>query len=144
MKQLLVITLSLLVIATSHAQDNTTPKELVATKDTLLIKRGDKLLFEASLNEAQNLVFTQVLTITDSAKTVRIELDFSDGLGAMLKIFNPFKQQLVYKAELYNYKKREFVETSTIPVYPGISSFETWPYKIEIIQLSGFKLSGGR
>jgi hypothetical protein len=58
----------------------------------------------------------------------------------MLKIQNPFSKQLIYMAALYAYKKKIYIETSTVPVYPKISSYETWPYKIDRLRLTGFIL----
>ena len=119
-----------------HAQDDT-----VAPLDTLTINLKDRLFFEVEQGANNQLTFTKVDEIKNVDKTITIESVFTEGSGTMLKIFNPFKKQLVYKAELYSFKNKEFIETSTVPVYPGISSFETWPYRIERMRLTGFMLT---
>ncbi len=37
-------------------------------------------------------------------------------------------------------KGDNYVETSIVPVFPGIFSMEMWPYKIESIILSDFEI----
>jgi hypothetical protein len=108
--------------------------------DTLLINKNDSRFFEAAYDSKNIIRLREVLNITDSSKTISIQCTFSNGSGTILKIFNPFAEQLVYKAELYSYKKKDYLETSTVPVFPKIISYETWPYKIDQIRLSGFKL----
>jgi hypothetical protein len=117
-----------------------TDSNLTPKIDTILVNRNDKRYFEAEYDSKNILKFKEVSGILDSAKTLSIELTFGDAMGTMLKIFNPFSEKLVYKAELYSYKKKDYLETSTVPVFPKISSFETWPYKIDQIRLTGFKI----
>lgn len=109
--------------------------------DTLIINRNDNRFFEAEYDLTSTLKFKEVSTILDSSKTVSIELTFNEGSGAMLKIYNPFSDKLVYKAELYSYKKKDYLETSTVPIFSKLSSFEIWPYKIDRIRLTGFILT---
>jgi hypothetical protein len=128
------------ILSLMYCQAQTNEKTDSRYVDTLQINVKDKRFFEAERNTDNTLRFKEVREITDSSKTLTIELTYSNGAGAMLKILNPFSEQLVYKAELYSYKKKDYLETSTIPVYPKLSSFETWPYKIDQIRLTGFKL----
>ena len=109
--------------------------------DTLIINRNDNRFFEAEYDLTSTLKFKEVSTILDSSKTVSIGLTFNEGSGAMLKIYNPFSDKLVYKAELYSYKKKDYLETSTVPIFSKLSSFEIWPYKIDRIRLTGFMLT---
>jgi hypothetical protein len=138
MKSIFFILFSTLILEPCLAQSGSIA---IVKKDTLHINLGDKLFFQVETNPENKLSFRQIESVSDSSRTVSIELTYTEGAGTMLKIFNPFAKMLIYKAELYSYKKKEFVATSTVPVYPGISSFETWPYKINLIQLSGFKLT---
>ncbi len=107
--------------------------------DTLQISRNDNRYFEAEYDSKNILRFKEVPGIADSSKTLSIQFTGSES-GTMLKIFNPFSEQLMYKAELYSYKKKDYIPTSTIPVYPKLISYETWPYKIDKIRLTGFRL----
>ena len=108
--------------------------------DTLYININDKLLFEVEVDSANHLSFKKAGTNAISSKTISIELSFNQGAGAMLKIQNPFPKELSYKCELYAYKKKEYLETSTIPIRANLGAFETWPYKIDKMRLTGFVL----
>ncbi|MFN8306950.1 MAG: hypothetical protein U0T79_09265 [Ferruginibacter sp.] len=140
MKHIFLSLLQISIFAVCSGQVNESQNTKDPLKDTVQVKMGQKLLFKAEVNASKNLQFSQIADITDSTKCVTIDLIFTEGIGTMLKIYNPFTEQMVYKAELYSYKKKDFVVTSTVPVFPRISSYETWPFRIELIQLSGFKL----
>ena len=132
MKQLLFIFSMLLSSIFCNGQTNA---------DTLYINLNDKLFFEASMDSSNHLKLKKADTNDNSANTISISLTFSQGAGAFLKIQNPFSKALVYKAELYSFKKKDYLETSTIPVSPKLSSFETWPYRIDKMRLTGFILT---
>jgi hypothetical protein len=138
-----VITILVCTLFTISAEAQATGKS-EHKMDTLIINRNDDRYFEAEYNLDSTLKFKEVSTILDSSKTISIKLTFNEGAGAMLYIHNPFSEQLVYKAELYSYKKKDYLETSTVPVFAKLSSFETWPYKIDQIQLTGFRLTKER
>ena len=108
--------------------------------DTIIIYLKEKLLFEARLDADSNLILTKVDTVSNKEKTISIELKYANSLGGSLVINNPFPKTLHYKAELYSYMKRDYNQTSVTPVFPNVSSYETWPYKIDKIRLSGFTL----
>lgn len=141
MKYLIAIFLTASSFTFTTAQSQDTTAQIIETTDTLYLSINEKLFFEAKADANHHLSFKAVKDITAKEKTITIELTFTSGSGAFLKIFNPFSEQLTYKAELYSYKKKDYVETTTVPVYPKISSFETWPYKIDKIRLTGFVLS---
>jgi hypothetical protein len=44
-----------------------------------------------------------------------------------LKVKNPFKQQLTYKAQIYLFKQQKWVDTDVYPVEPGLFGIEIWP-----------------
>ncbi len=108
--------------------------------DTILLNRNDNRYFEADYDSKNKISFREVNTVLDSARTIMIELSYNNETGTMLKISNPFSKHLIYKAELYAFRKDEYIETSTVPVFPRISSYETWPYKIDRIRLTSFRL----
>ena len=108
--------------------------------DTLYINMNDNLVFEAEVDSTNHLIFKKADANANNAKTITIELTFTQGAGTFLKIHNPFSKELSYKCELYAYKKKEYLETSTIPIRPTLGAFETWPYKIDKMRLTGFVL----
>lgn len=118
MKKLVIILACSLFTICTNAQ---IPEQSQLKLDSLIIKRNDNRFFEAEYDLTNTLKFKEVSTISDSSKTVSINLTFNSGSGTMLKIYNPFSEQLTYKAELYSYKKKDYIETSTVPVFSKIS-----------------------
>ena len=108
--------------------------------DTIYLNLNDKLLIEAYLDSSNHISFKKVDVAMNVEKTMSIELKYGSDMGAMMVLKNPFPKKLHYKAELYSYKKKDYVETSVIPVHPNLVSYETWPYKIDKIRLTGFTL----
>jgi hypothetical protein len=60
--------------------------------------------------------------------------------GTMLQVENKFDKNLYYKAEMHLTSKKKRAYTSVVPVIAGKVSFESWPYMIEELALSGFEL----
>ena len=60
--------------------------------------------------------------------------------GTMLKVENKFDRNLYYKAEMHLLSKNKRANTSVVPVMAGKVSFESWPFVIEELALSGFEL----
>lgn len=59
--------------------------------------------------------------------------------GMLLKIENPFKKQLEYKATIFLMKYNKWAPTNVLPIQQKLSSFETWPDIIVTIALTGWK-----
>jgi hypothetical protein len=53
----------------------------------------------------------------------------------MLKVFNPFKEELSYNANIYPLQHKQWIKTSIYPVAGGLSGFESWPDIIISISL---------
>jgi len=53
----------------------------------------------------------------------------------MLKVVNPFKQQLVYNATIFLMQQKKWVVTDVYPVEAELTSYETWPDIITSIGL---------
>ena len=136
MKHSLIAFLSILGFMYCQGQSN----DLNIKFDTIQINLNERLLFKVGVDSSDHLTFSKVNGFIDSTTIMSIELTYNGAAGTILKLNNPFSKEIVYKAELYSHKKKKFLETSTVPIFPGISSYETWPYKIDTIQLSGFKL----
>lgn len=82
---------------------------------------------------------TVTLPLPDGKQT-EISLEFSKiGSGVMLHVENPSKFLLTYKAVICLTKLKHCEKTSTIPVRPGLSSFEGWPPGGDVVILSDFK-----
>lgn len=140
MKTILITSLTILLFTFCNGQSTSSDD---TKQDTLIINLNDELLFESSFDSNNNLFFKKVEAIINDSTTVSIELTYDEEAGSMLKVKNPFLKSMYYKAELYSYKKKDYVKTSTIPVYPKNSAYENWPYKINKIRLTGFVLNDG-
>lgn len=57
----------------------------------------------------------------------------------ILKVRNPFKQDLKYDAVIRVMNAQEWVSTSIIPVKAGLIGFEMWPDVIVSIALAEWK-----
>jgi hypothetical protein len=85
---------------------------------------------------------TAVPVVKDPAKTITISFS-QDKKGnvhelMMLKIENPFRYQLIYKALIFPYQQKRWVKTDVLPVEPKLSAYETWPNIIISIALRGW------
>jgi hypothetical protein len=130
-----VIITSLIILSCLFCQAQSKSKP-----DTIIIYLSEKLLFEAKLDADSNLMLTKVDVLANKEITISIELTYGNSLGGSLVINNPFPKPLRYKAELYSYMKGAYNQTSVAPAFPNVNSYETWPYKIDKIRLSGFTL----
>jgi hypothetical protein len=104
---------------------------------------GDKIFVEATQEGKIFKDFKMVDVITDSSKTIIIEFkydNFGSEKASLLRVSNPFENILNYKAKIKPISKSKYSETSIEPVFPKIFSMEMWPYKIESIILSDFKI----
>lgn len=135
------ITLAITLTAVfSYGQIGNLPDSSIVKMDTLIIKLGDKLFFAGDLDSNDNIKFRKVDQSFDPTKNVSIELSFSRSFGTVLTIKNPFDKKLVYKAELCSLKENTFIETDVYPIHPKIGTKEMWPFSIEAIRLTNFKL----
>lgn len=119
-------------VNTSFSNDSST-----VNTDTVLIKLDAKLFLVYTTDEQ----FKLIGQIKDSLMTVRLKLTYNNSMGTILEINNPFNKVLTYKAFLYNYKKKKYIETNVYPVREAMGSYEMWPYKLDQILLTDFKLS---
>jgi hypothetical protein len=110
----------------------------------LQIYPGDNLLIEATIN-ADTITSMKVVKENRNPKNT-IEISFDQEVEAkvhkmmMLKIKNPFEQELSYDAIMYVVGKDTWLKTSTIPIKPGLTNFETWPNVIISLGLSNWEL----
>jgi len=57
----------------------------------------------------------------------------------ILKVVNPFREDLQYKALIFLMEHNKWVETNILPVNAENTSFEAWPDIIVTITLSDWK-----
>jgi hypothetical protein len=146
MKNLLLFLIITCFITSINAQDIAKVKKeenkfIYGSAIKLFI--GDKILVETKLDNNMLSDFKIVNAISDSSRTMIIEFTYEKLGGqksSLLKVSNPFDKIVKYKAKMQLTGKNSYFETSVVPVHPKIYSMETWPYKIECIILTDFKL----
>jgi hypothetical protein len=109
---------------------------------------GETLFIEAEVVDDVVISLTVVKEVINQSKTIVVEFNQINNRNnsrihenMMLKIINPFNKNLEYKANVYLIKyDRWWVNTSTIPVRAGLTSYESWPDIIGVIVLYDFML----
>ena len=78
----------------------------------------------------------------DSRKVISVRFSQNDEepYGMMLVVKNPFERYLRYEAFLAVPNRDGFAYTSSCPVGPGMSTFESWPHPISHIVLTNIHL----
>ncbi|MFD2144104.1 hypothetical protein [Mucilaginibacter antarcticus] len=109
---------------------------------------GDDVLVEVDLEKDSLINFKIVPTIMNKEKTMRFTF-FQSYEGnihkeMILKVYNPFSKNLVYKAHISIINTDGWKSTSIAPVLPKLLSYELWPDIIGSILLQGFKLESAK
>ena len=79
-------------------------------------------------------------------RTIEIQLaqdrDLGDGLGMLLVVRNPFARPLRYNLSMMPLDEEEMHRTSSCPVVPRGSAFESWPFPVFVIAVANLKFLG--
>jgi hypothetical protein len=96
----------------------------------LQIYTGEKLFIEVETLGNKITAMKVVKNNVNPTKTIEIELKqevkekASESL--MLKIKNPFKKTIKYKAMMFIVGQDKWIPTNVLPIEPELSSFELW------------------
>ena len=107
--------------------------------NVLFVSPGDKIGVDLA-----GAVDGTTLSVTESPapKKANLVLTFKQEKGMMLfTIQNRTKYWLTYEAGIKTPKRDGLYKTSVMPVGPGLSSFESWPYPIDQLALKNFTFS---
>jgi hypothetical protein len=117
-------------------------QENVAKPDTVLIHPGETL-YVTFQRTGDSLTLAHIGKVADKAAQLIFTMaPFKEIHGTSLKVENKFDKNLCYEAEMHLLSKNKRANTSVVPVIAGKFSFESWPYVIEELALSGFELKG--
>ena len=119
----------------SFAQDNN-------ATDSLTVKLNSTIYLEYIPNDTTDGFFKLVDSLSNSTKAIRVKLTAKAAMGSVLEIFNPYETPFVYKAFLFNFKKKKYLEANVYPVQPKMGVREMWPFPIENILIKQFKMEG--
>jgi len=113
-------------------------------ENVLQIYPGEKLLIEVKIKKKEFISMKVVKKNLNPEKT--IEMEFIQNTkdkkseSMMLKVVNPFKKELEYKAMMFDVGNNQWIHTSIIPVQPKLTGYETLTDVIITIVLSDWKL----
>jgi hypothetical protein len=120
------------------------PSPFVVGPQVLQLFPGDTVLIEMELS---NGVITSIKSVKENKnpdKTLEISFiqntDNNVHSNMMLKVKNPFKQDLTYSALIRIMNSGKWAETSIMPVKAGLIGIEMWPDVIVSIALNEWKL----
>ncbi len=117
-------------------------QENIEKPDTVLIHSGETL-YVTFQRAGDSLMFVHVSKAADKAAQLVLKMSpLKEIHGTMLQVQNKFDKNLHYKAEIRLLSKNKRANTSVVPVIAGKVSFESWPYVIEELALSGFEIKG--
>jgi hypothetical protein len=115
-------------------------QQSVPKPTTVLIHPGETL-YVTFQRTGDSLMLDHVGT--DADKTAQLILKMAplkEIHGVTLNVQNDFDKTLHYRAEMHSLSKNKKASTTVVPVRPGKFSFESWPFTIEELELSGFEL----
>lgn len=136
MRSLFLFTFCFVLSLSSISQDN-------EALDSIVVQSNTQIYLEHIPSDTSAGYFKWIEDVSDSAKitkAIRIKFGTKPAMGSVLEIFNPYDVPFVYKAFLYNFKKKKYLESKVYPVQPKMGVREMWPFPIESILLKQFKL----
>ena len=117
-------------------------QENIEKPDAVLIHPGETV-YVTFQRTGDSLTLAHVTKDADKAAQLVFKMGpLKEIHGTMLQVQNRFDKNLYYKAEMRLVSKNKKANTSVVPVIAGKVSFESWPYVIEELALSGFELRG--
>lgn len=115
----------------------------VLPNSTVQLYPGEIVNFEIEQENGVIKNMTAVKEIKNPAKTITISFTQSVKKKVhelmMLKVTNPFANDLIYSANIFLLNQKKWVGTNVYPVGAGIAAFETWPDVIISIGLGNWK-----
>lgn len=110
----------------------------------LQIYPGESLFIEVEKEKKEIISMKAVKENLNPEQTIEIKLTQNvkdrKSESMMLKIVNPFKQDLEYKAMMFIVGQDKWINTNVLPVGAKLSGFETWSDVIITLVLTEWKL----
>ena len=132
-------TLSMPVEKNSYYESHINSSPFIVGPNILQLFPGETVFLEI---EHKNGKITNIKSVKENKNPDRtVEIKFYQNangnthVSMMLKVKNPFKQNLLYDAAIRLMKSEKWVETSIIPVSAGLFGIEMWPDVIVSIAL---------
>lgn len=104
------------------------------------IVAGQTIFIEAEVEGNVLTKLTSVDKVRAPAKTFTAKLEQIEGKAMMLVVTNPFSKTLKFNMGMMPLDSERLLKTSSCPISPGTSSYETWPYPIFQVVLANARL----
>ncbi len=104
---------------------------------------GERILVEADVRDGRLVHLKRVEKTEHPDQTLEIEFSQNQERKSpfmILQISNPFSKLLTYEAGIQPLGRQSFARTSTLPVQPGLTNYESWPEPLTRIVLKNFRL----
>ncbi len=108
--------------------------------DSIVVKANTQIYLVHLPCDTTAGTFKIMDSIDEGAKAIRIKFGTKPAMGSVLEIFNPYEFPFAYKAFVYNFKKKKYIDAGVHPVQPKMGTRETWPFPTEYILIKEFKL----
>ena len=113
-------------------------------ENVLQLYSGEKLFIEVEIKKKEIISMKVVKENLNPEKTIEIELSQNvkdrKNVSMMLKIVNPFKKDLEYKAMMFIVGHNQWINTNVLSVKSKLTGYETWSDVIITLVLSEWKL----
>lgn len=121
-----------------------TPLPVVQGGSLVSIFPGEVIYLEAEEWDTGLKNIRVVEKIADPKRTMTLKFeqtgpDRSGKYLMLLKINNPFSKSIKYHAGLMHIDNDNIFKTSSCPIMPGQTSYESWPYPVFQLVLNDFK-----
>jgi hypothetical protein len=134
--------LSVVVNKNSIYEEDLNESTYVKPDNTVQIYPGESVFLEVVQENGiiKRLIAVQENKYPENTIIISFTQNTKDGVHEMmmLKVQNPFKQQLIYEALMYVMNGKKWVSTDVLPVEPGLFGYETWPDVITSIALTNW------
>ena len=136
--------LTVMVDSTAAYVDSIKPGPFIQGPNILQIYPGEKVYLEVEEIKDAIVRLVAVAANKNPLRTLEISL-VQNAKGRvhesmMLKVVNPFKKDLIYRASAFFYEPKKWASTSVLPVSAGLASYESWSDIIITIALYDWKL----
>jgi len=136
-------TLKLLINEDNYYETPVPKSAYILPENTIQIYPGEKILIEL---ETENNKITSMKAVNENKYPLKtIEISFlqiteeKEHKNMMLKITNPFPNELSYTANIFLMEQEKWVNSKVIPIKPNKTTYEIWPDIIVTATLSGWE-----
>ena len=139
------LTLELMVDSVNYYSQDIMESPYFVKENILQIYPGEELFIEVEISKKQISSMRVVKENLHPKKTIQISFEQlteeRTNKGMLLKVSNPFSQELSYEALMFIVGKDNWIKTSIVPVAPNLAGYEMWNDVIISLVLTDWTLN---